>query len=61
MVVSNPEPVNLNDLDELNVIDGVYNCLCKQGEGGQADVWFASNDRFGEIAIKVFKWGTREN
>jgi hypothetical protein len=41
MVVSNPAPINLNDLDEPNVIDGVYDCVCKLGEGGQADVWYA--------------------
>ena len=48
MVSSNPEVIllnspvpSLNDLDEESVIDTVYLCKFKQGDGGQADVWFA--------------------
>jgi hypothetical protein len=52
MVNPNPQP---DKLDRLNVIDGVFRCLTMQGNGTQADVWFACHDNGGEFAVKVFK------
>jgi RIO-like serine/threonine protein kinase len=59
MVDSNP--IHLNDLDEPNLIDGYFNCIFRQGDGGQADVWYAQSNQGEELAVKVFRWGaTRE-